>query len=142
MDNSISFTGNLTRDPELTFTNSGVARCVFGVASSRRYTKRDGSQGENTVFWDVICWRELAEHVVASLEKGARVTIEGEVTQRSWETDDGQKRSKMEVTATEVAASLRFATAAITRVQRNTNGVANNSNGTGQGQPEPVEDPF
>ena len=118
MDNSIAFTGNITRDPELTFTGAGVARCVFSVASSRRFTKRDGTTSENTVFFDVICWRELAEHVAESCSKGTRVSVEGELTQRSWTTDDGQNRSKMEVSAQEISVSLRFATAVVTRVGR------------------------
>jgi single-strand DNA-binding protein len=118
MDNSVDIVGNFVKAPELTFTGAGVARCVFSVASSRRITKRDGTTSENTVYFDVICWRELAEHVAESCDKGTRVAVSGELIQRSWTTDDGQKRSKMELSAQEVSISLRFATAVVTKVGR------------------------
>ena len=73
---------------------------------------------ESTSFFDVVCWRELAENVALSLTKGARVIVPGSLEQRSWETEDGERRFKVEVVADEVGASLRFATADIHKVER------------------------
>jgi single-strand DNA-binding protein len=111
--------GNVTRDPDLKFTNSGVALASFGVAVNRR--KKDAAGNwvdDDPSFFDVVAWRDIAEHCAESLQKGDRVVVSGTLRQRTWETDDGQKRSKVELVADDVGASLRFATAVITRAQR------------------------
>jgi single-strand DNA-binding protein len=114
-DNSVTVVGNVTRDPELRFTPSGAAVATFGLAWNRRSTNARGETEEQVSFFDVTCWRQLAENVAESLAKGSRVVVYGRLEQRSWETNDGEKRSKVEIIADDVAPSLRWATATITR---------------------------
>jgi single-strand DNA-binding protein len=102
-DNSVSIVGNLTRDPELRFTPTGQATATFGVTVNRRWQNRQTQEWEEaTSFFDVVCWAGLAENVAQSMTKGARVIVTGRLDQRSWETDDGEKRSKVEIVADEV----------------------------------------
>ena len=118
-DNSITLVGNVTRDPELRFTNSGQPTASFGLAENRRWQNRQTQEWEEQVsFFDIVCWREMAENVSESIQKGSRVVVTGRLEQRSWETSDGDKRSKIEVVADEVGPSLRWATAQITRNER------------------------
>ncbi len=113
--------GNLTRDPEIRYTRDGQATTALGVAVNRRWQNRETREWEeSTSFFDVVCWRELAENTALSLVKGARVVITGRLEQRSWETEDGDRRFKVEIVADEVGASLRFATADVHRVERRT----------------------
>ena len=119
MSNSTTLSGNLTRDPEIRYTRDGQANAVFGMAVNRRWQPRGSDEWEeSTSFFDVICWRDLAENVALSLVKGSRVIVSGRLEQRSWENDEGERRSKVEVTAEEVGPSLRFATAEISRTER------------------------
>ena len=115
--NQIQITGNLTRDPELRFTKSGKAVCQIGVAVNRSYKVGDDWEQEVSYF-DVIVWNDLGENVAESVAKGDRVTVVGRMDQRSWETDEGEKRYKFEVTADDVAVSLRYATASLTKVEK------------------------
>ena len=102
-DNSVTLVGNITRDPELRFTNTGQANVTFGLAVNRRWQNRQTQEWEEaTSFFDVVCWREMAENVSESLTRGSRVIVNGRLEQRSWETQDGDKRSKVEVVADEV----------------------------------------
>jgi single-strand DNA-binding protein len=113
--------GNLTRDPEIRYTREGQATTALSLAVNRQWQNRDTKEWEeSTSFLDVICWRDLAENVALSLTKGARVVVTGRLEQRSWETDEGDRRSKVEIVADEIGASLRFATADIHKVQRHT----------------------
>jgi single-strand DNA-binding protein len=122
-DNTVTLVGNVTRDPELRFTNSGQATASFGLAVNRRWQNRQTQEWEEQVsFFDVVCWREMAENVSESLTKGSRVVVTGRLDQRSWETQEGDKRSKIEVVADEVAPSLRWATAQVTRNERRDGG--------------------
>ncbi len=117
--NTITIVGNVTRDPELRFTSSGQATATFGIAVNRRWQNRQSQQWEEaTSFFDVVCWREMAENASESLSKGARVIVTGRLEQRNWETQDGEKRSKIEVIADEIGPSLRWATAQIVRNER------------------------
>jgi single-strand DNA-binding protein len=117
--NSVTIVGNLTRDPELRYTPSGQANASFGVAVNRRWQNRQTNEWEERVsFFNVVCWREMADNVAESLAKGARVVVTGRLEQRSWETDNGEKRSVVEVVADEIGPSLRWATAQITRNER------------------------
>ena len=118
MSSNVTICGNVTRDPELRYLTSGTALASFGVAWNNRYKDRNGDQVEDTSFFDVTCWRDLADHVAESISKGDRVIIFGRLDQRSWETQDGEKRSKVEIVADDVAPSLRWATAEISRVRR------------------------
>lgn len=118
-DNTITVVGNLTRDPELRFTQTGRARALLGVAVNRRWMNRQTNDWEEQVsFFNVVCWAELAENVSESLAKGNRVVITGRLEQRSWETQDGEQRNVVEIIADEIAPSLRWATAEITRIPR------------------------
>lgn len=117
--NTVSIVGNVTRDPELRFTKSGVAVVSFGVAyNNRRFNKQTNEYDEEVSFFDVTAWQSLAENIAESLHKGDRVVIEGRLEQQSWETTEGDKRTKVEIVADEVAPSLRWAKAAIERNER------------------------
>lgn len=119
IDNTVTVTGNATREPELRFTPSGQAVASFGVAVNRRWQNRQTQEWEEAVsFFDVTCWAQLAENVAETVQKGTRVTIAGRLDQRSWETQDGDKRSKVEIVADDVAVSLRWATAEVMRNER------------------------
>ena len=117
--NTVTLVGNVTRDPELRFTPSGQATATFGLAVNRVWNDRQSNERREAVsFFDVVCWREMAENVSESLQKGARVVVTGRLEQRTWETSDGDKRSKIEVIADEVGPSLRWATAEIRKNDR------------------------
>jgi single-strand DNA-binding protein len=121
MSNSTTVTGNLTREPEIRYTRDGQASTLLGLAVNRRWQDRETKQWEEaTSFFDVVCWRELAENAALSLAKGMRVVVTGRLEQRSWETEDGERRSKVEIVADEIGPSLRFATAEVRRTERRT----------------------
>jgi single-strand DNA-binding protein len=116
---STTMSGNITRDPEIRYTRDGQPSATFGLAVNRRWQVRGSNEWEeSTSFFDVVCWRDLAENVALSLVKGARVVVAGRLEQRTWETEDGDRRSRIELVAEDVGASLRFATAEITRTER------------------------
>jgi single-strand DNA-binding protein len=129
--NSITLIGNLTRDPELRFTTGGRGVASFGLAVNRRY-QQNGEWQEQTSFFNVVCWGDLGENAATSLTKGSRAIVTGRLEQRSWETNDGEKRSVVEVVADEVGPSLRWATAQIERTER-TGGDGGFSGGGGGG---------
>lgn len=137
--NSVTVIGNITRDPELRFTPTGAANATFGLAVNRRWQNRQTSEWEEaTSFFDVVCWRELADNVSESLQKGARVIVTGRLEQRSWETQEGEKRSKIEIVADEVGPSLRWATAQVTKTDRRSpDGGSGGGGGGGRGAQEP-----
>jgi single-strand DNA-binding protein len=141
--NHVNIVGNLTRDPELRFTPSGQATATFGVAVNRRWQNRQTSEWEEaTSFFDVVCWGQLAENAAQSLNKGARIVVSGRLDQRSWETAEHERRSKIEITADEVAPSLRWATVAITKNERrNPDGAGGASVGAAAARSVPNEPP-
>ena len=107
--NTVTIAGNLTRDPELRFLDGGAATAGFGLAVSRRwFDKTKNDWNEVTSFFDVVAWRTLADNVAENLKKGDRVVVTGRLEQRSWEKD-GEKRSKVEIVAEDIASSLKFA---------------------------------
>ena len=118
-DNNVVIVGNVTRDPELRFIQSGTAVASFGLAWNQR-----SSQGgeEKAHFFDVTCWRDLAENVADSIEKGDRVVVYGRLDYRSWESENGEKRSAVQIVADEVSFSLRWATAEVTKTNRRADG--------------------
>jgi single-strand DNA-binding protein len=119
MSNSITLSGNLTRDPEIRYTRDGQANTTFGLAVNRRWQPRGSEEWEEaTSFFDIVCWRDLAENVALSLVKGSRVIVSGRLDQRTWENEAGERRWRVEVTADEIGPSLRFATAEISRTER------------------------
>ena len=136
-DNTVTLVGNVTRDPELRYTPSGQAVATFGLAVNRRWQNRQTQDWEEQVsFFDIKCWAQMAENVGESVQKGTRVLVTGRLEQRSWETDNGEKRSKVEVVADEIAPSLRWATAEVTKNERSEGsggGSAGRSSGGGGG---------
>jgi single-strand DNA-binding protein len=120
-DNTVTLVGNVTDDPELRFTPSGAAVANFTVAVNRRYKNADG-QWEDKLdgFFRCNCWRDMAEHVAESLTKGTRILVTGRLQQRSWEDQEGGKRSAFEIQVDEVGPSLRWATATVQKSERST----------------------
>jgi single-strand DNA-binding protein len=110
-DTHVTICGNLTDDPEVTFTGSGQAVCNFRLAVTPRVRDGDTWRDGDTSFFRVTAWRQLAEHVGDSLSKGDRVIVQGQLRSRAWETPEGERRSVVEVTAEEVGPSLKWATA-------------------------------
>ena len=130
--NAITITGNLTRDPELRYTGGGQAKATIGVAVSRRWQNRQSQEWEEqTSFFNVIAWGEMAEHISDSLHKGTRVVVSGRLEQRSYETQDGEKKSVTEIVADEIGPSLRYATAQVTRAERRDGGEGGGGGGGG-----------
>ena len=118
-DNTVTLVGNVTRDPELRFTTGGTAVASFGVAWNQR-----GQQGaeDKAHFFDVSCWRDLAENVAESVTRGMRVVVYGRLDYRSWEGQNGEKRQAVQIVADEVTPSLRWATANVSRNERRDGG--------------------
>jgi single-strand DNA-binding protein len=132
-DNTVTIVGNLTREPELRYTGSGRGIASFGVAVNRRWQNRQSGEWEEQVsFFNVTAWGDLGENCAASLTKGARVIVNGRLEQRSYETQQGEKRSVVEIVADEVGPSLRWAQATVNKVER--------SGGEGSGRPVPNQD--
>ena len=121
-DNTVMIVGNTTRDPELRFTPSGAPVCSFGLAWNRRYKNSGGEDVEDVSFFDVTCWRSLAENVAETVTKGMRVVVYGRLDQRTWDTPEGDKRNKVEIVADEVSPSLRWASAVVKRNERTDSG--------------------
>ena len=118
-ENQVTLVGNITDDPELRYTPSGAAVANFTVAVNRRQRGQDGNWEDKLEgFFRCNCWRDMAENVTESLRKGARVMVVGRLQQRSWETDQGQKRYEIEVQVDEVGPSLRWATAQVQKSNR------------------------
>jgi single-strand DNA-binding protein len=119
MNNTV-LSGNLTRDPEIRYTREGNASCSFGLAVNRRWQARGSDEWEESVsFFDVVCWRQLAENVAMTLSKGARVVVSGRLEQDFWEVpESGERRSSIEIVADDVGPSLKYATAEISRNER------------------------
>ena len=118
-DNTITIVGNVTRDPELKFLNSGQAALKLSVAVNRRWQNRQTQEWEERVsYFEVVGYGSLAENAASSLSKGSRVIVNGRLEQRSWETENGDKRSIVEINADEIGPSLKWATAAVTKTPR------------------------
>ena len=119
-ETTITVIGNLTGDPELRFTPSGAAVANFTVASTPRTFDRQSNEWKDgeTLFLRCSIWREAAESVAESLTKGTRVIVQGRLSQRSYETREGEKRTVYELQVEEIGPSLRYANAKVTRDQR------------------------
>ncbi len=119
IDNTVTVTGNVTRDPELRFTPTGQAVCSFGIAVNRRWQNRQTQEWEEQVsFFDITAWSQLGQNVADSISRGTRVTVTGRLDQRAWENAEGEKRSKVEIVADDVAASVRWATVEVVKNER------------------------
>ncbi len=135
----ITVVGNLTSDPELRYTQNGLAVANFTIASTPRSFDRasnDWKDGD-ALFLRASVWREFAEHVAGSLTKGSRVIATGRLKQRSYETKEGEKRTSIELEIDEIGPSLRYATAQITRTSSSREGV-----GGGRGSGPIADEPW
>ncbi|MCA1218856.1 single-stranded DNA-binding protein [Streptomyces sp. 8L] len=132
-ETTITMTGNVVADPELRFTPSGVAVCNFRMANTPRKFSRQTNEWEDgeTLFLGVAVWRQQAEHVAESIQRGMRVIVVGHLTQRQYEDREGAKRSSYEIQAEDVAPSLLKATAVVTK-----------ANGAAQGAQRPAQQPY
>lgn len=119
-ETTITIVGNLTGDPELRFTPSGAAVANFTVASTPRTFDRQSNEWKDgeTLFMRCSIWREAAENVAESLQRGTRVVVTGRLKSRSYETKEGEKRTVVEMDVDEVGPSLRYANAKVTKTQR------------------------
>ena len=133
----INMVGNLVADPELRFTPSGVAAASVRIAVTPR--SRDNATGEwkdgETVWLSGTVWRQYAENVAESLQKGARVIVIGRLKQRSYETREGEKRTVYEVDIDDIGPALRYATAKIQKTSRGSSADAPAPGGAGGGSP-------
>ncbi|MBP6728908.1 MAG: single-stranded DNA-binding protein [Microthrixaceae bacterium] len=134
-DNEITITGNLVREPELRFTAGGTATCGFGVAVNRRYQQNGEWVDAPTNFFNVTVWGQYGENVAASLSKGDRVLVKGRLDFRKYQNKDGVEVTTHDIIADEVAPSLKYATAQISRIERESTGSgARRGNGGGRRQ--------
>jgi single-strand DNA-binding protein len=141
----ITVVGNLTADPELRYTQNGLAVANFTIASTPRTFDRQANEWKDgeALFLRASVWREFAEHVSQSLSKGSRVIAQGRLKQRSFETQQGEKRTVIELEVDEIGPSLRYATAQVTRAQGGGAGRSSGGQGGGFGQPQQVaEEPW
>ena len=119
-DTVITLVGNLVDDPELRFTPSGAAVAKFRIASTPRYMDKQTNEWKDgeSLFLSCNVWRQAAENVAESLQRGMRVIVQGRLKQRSYETKEGEKRTVYEVEVDEVGPSLKSATAKVVKTQR------------------------
>ncbi len=131
-DTAITLIGNLTGDPELRFTPSGAAVAKFRVASTPRTLDKATNEWKDgtPLFLSCTAWRQMAENVAESLVRGSRVIVSGRLRQRTWETNEGQKVTVIELDVDEVGPSLRYATAKVQKMSRSS---GNGGNGNGGG---------
>ncbi len=141
----ITVVGNLTADPELRFTPSGAAVASFTVASTPRNFDRQTNEWKDgdALFLRCSIWRQAAENVAESLQRGMRVVVTGRLKQRSFETREGEKRTVVELDVDEVGPSLRYATAKVNRTQRGSSGGSGGQGGDNAGGGSaPADDPW
>ncbi|MBG0567913.1 single-stranded DNA-binding protein [Actinoplanes aureus] len=119
-ETTITIVGNLTDDPELRFLPNGTAMAKFIVASTPRIFDRESGQWKDgdPLFLPCTAWREMAEHLAESLNKGTRVVVQGRLRLSRWETEQGEKRSAHQLDVEEIGPSLRFATAKVAKTTR------------------------
>jgi single-strand DNA-binding protein len=146
-ENSVTLVGNLTDDPELRFTAQGAAVANFRIAVSKRIKDPQTNEWKDgdTSFFRINVWRQLAENVAESLTRGMRVVVTGTLKMRQWETQEGEKRSVVEVEATEVGPSLKWATAKVEKTSRQGQGAASGGgdwDSSSTSTPVPEEVPF
>ena len=132
-DTAITITGNLVDDPELRYTPTGQAVARFRVASTPRFMDRQTNEWKDgeSLFLSCNVWRQAAENVAESLQRGMRVIVQGRLKQRSYETKEGEKRTVYEVEVDEVGPSLRNASAKVTKTQRSSGGGGFGGGGAG-----------
>src|SRR5258706_1245183 len=134
-DTTITVIGNLTDDPELRFTPSGQAVAKFRVASTPRFMDRQSNEWKDgePLFLSCTAWRQAAENVAESLQRGARVIVSGRLKSRTYETREGEKRTVIELEVDEIGPSLRYATAKVQKMSRSSAGGGGFGSGGGNG---------
>jgi single-strand DNA-binding protein len=134
-DTTITVIGNLTDDPELRFTPSGAAVAKFRVASTPRYLDKASGEWKDgeALFLQCNVWRQVAENVAESLQRGSRVIVSGRLRQRSYETKEGEKRTVIELEVDEIGPSLRYATAKVQKMSRSGGSGGGYGGGSGSG---------
>jgi single-strand DNA-binding protein len=134
-DVNLTVIGNLTDDPELRFTPSGAAVAKFRVASTPRFLDKQTNEWKDgePLFLSCTVWRQAAENVAESLQRGARVIVSGRLRQRTYETREGEKRTVMELEVDEIGPSLRYATAKVQKMSRSSGGGGGFGSGGGGG---------
>jgi single-strand DNA-binding protein len=134
-DTTLTLIGNLTNDPELRFTPSGAAVANFTVASTPRAFDRQSNEWKDgeTLFMRCSVWRDAAENVAESLQRGSRVIVTGRLKSRSYDTKEGEKRTVMELEVDELGPSLRYATAKVNKTSRGGGGGGGGFGGGGGG---------
>ena len=144
----ITVVGNLTDDPELRFTPSGAAVANFTVASTPRTFDKNSNEwvDQEAMFLRCSIWRQAAENVAESLQRGMRVVVQGRLKARTYETREGEKRTVFEIEVDEIGPSLKFATAKVNRTSRQGGGGGYSGGGANQGggggQSTPADDPW
>jgi single-strand DNA-binding protein len=145
----ITVVGNLTDDPELRFTPSGAAVANFTVASTPRTFDKNSNEwvDQEAMFLRCSIWRQAAENVAESLQRGMRVVVQGRLKARTYETREGEKRTVFELEVDEIGPSLKFATAKVNRTSRQGGGGGYSGGGASQGggggaQPAAADDPW
>ena len=143
-DTIITVVGNLTGDPELRFTPSGAAVANFTVASTPRTFDKNSNEWKDgeALFLRCSVWRQAAENVAESLQKGTAVIVQGRLKQRSYETKEGEKRTVYELDVDEVGPSLKFATAKVNKTSRGGGGGGYGAPSGGSGGGAPADDPW
>jgi single-strand DNA-binding protein len=134
-DTTITVIGNLTDDPELRFTPSGAAVAKFRIASTPRFLDKASGEWKDgePLFLSCNVWRQVAENVAESLQRGSRVIVSGRLRMRSYETKEGEKRTVIELEVDEIGPSLRYATAKVQRMSRSGGGGYGASGGNNSG---------
>jgi len=134
-DTTITVVGNLTDDPELRFTPSGAAVAKFRVASTPRFMDKSTNEWKDgePLFLACTVWRQAAENVAESLQRGSRVIVSGRLKQRTYETREGEKRTVIELEVDEIGPSLRYATAKVQKMSRSSGGGGGFGSGGGGG---------
>jgi single-strand DNA-binding protein len=140
----ITVVGNLTDDPDLRFTPNGAAVANFTVASTPRFFDKQTSEWKDgdALFLRCSIWRQAAENVAETLQRGARVIVQGRLKQRSYETREGEKRTVIELEVEEVGPSLKYATAKVTKTSRSGGGDSGGFSGGGGGNASSGNDPW
>jgi single-strand DNA-binding protein len=151
-DTQITIAGNLVDDPQLRYTPTGQAVANFRIASTPRWQDRQSGEWKDgdSLFLSCNVWRQAAENVAESLQRGMRVIVQGRLRQRSYETKEGEKRTVYEIEVDEVGPSLRNASAKVTKSSRSTGGGGfgggpsggGGQSGYGGGGGRPADDPW
>lgn len=142
-DMSMTVVGNLTKEPELRYTQSGRPVCSFGLAVNRRYQQNGEWKDADPVFLNVSLWGQPGENLAASVSKGDRVMVTGRLEVRQYDKTDGSKGTSVDLIADEIGVSTKFATAKVSRTARTSGPAASGSAPAGPATYEPTdEEPF